>query len=189
MPKPSSNGLPSEAELIRWLDEGMTTPEALGHLCPPHWKAKSAVQFGGAGGEKGDEKISPKSVRSLVDEPAARVTLRLVISPMRLVSEANQGGRLRAKIGRKTAVKEATWKALSLVKPPSLPVVVRLTRLGGNELDREENLPMALKAVKDVVAEWLGLPDDRDRRVRWVIRQRAAYACGCEIVIQTKEDC
>jgi hypothetical protein len=106
---------------------------------------------------------------------------------VRLVSEANAGsavgGGLRAKIGRKTAVKEAVRAALPVMTFP-LPAVVTMTRLGGKQLDEDENLPRAFKAVKDTVAAWLGVKDTgRDPRVRWVFLQAPAYRCACRIRI------
>ena len=159
--------LPDQSTLAEWVSKGLITPEAAG-LKPV-------------------EKKVDKSPAASMDKARARVTLRVEISPLRLVSEANAGGKLRAKISRKTAVKDAVWKALELVKPVPLPCVVVLVRTGGKELDKEENLPMSLKAVKDVVAEWLGLPNDRDGRVRWMMRQRADYKQGCEIVIRSDQ--
>jgi hypothetical protein len=51
--------------------------------------------------------------------------------------------------------------------------LVKLVRIGPNELDAEDNLPGSLKAVKDELAELLGLKSDRDRRIRWAFDQRS----------------
>lgn len=51
----------------------------------------------------------------------------------------------------------------------SLPCVVRLTRLSPGTLD-DDNLRGALKAVRDGVADRLGV-DDRDPRVTWEYAQ------------------
>jgi hypothetical protein len=111
---------------------------------------------------------------------------RLVIEldiPIRLASEANQGGKLGAKIGRKSAVKTAVKAALPrLVDPFPLPVTVTITRLGGKQLDIDDNLPRSCKAVKDVLAEFLGVQDHgRDPRVKWRFRQRPAWSSGVRI--------
>jgi hypothetical protein len=56
--------------------------------------------------------------------------------------------------------------------PPPLPVEVRLERVAfSGGLDPEDNLPMAMKGVKDEVAAYLGLKDDRDPRVTWTYGQ------------------
>jgi hypothetical protein len=105
------------------------------------------------------------------------VPVRVVVEvdvPVRLVSEANAGGQRRAAIARKTAVKQAVRAALALVKPVPLPCRVTVTRYGAKELDTD-NLPRSAKACRDVIAEWLGLPDDRDRRAKWVVKQRPAW--------------
>jgi hypothetical protein len=58
------------------------------------------------------------------------------------------------------------------LKPPPLPLEVNLARVAFSAgLDPEDNLPMAMKAVKDEVAAYLGLPDDRDPRVTWTYGQ------------------
>ena len=107
---------------------------------------------------------------------------------VKLVSEANAGGKLGSKIGRKSKVKAAVRSALpKLAEPFPLPVVVTLTRLGGRQLDEDDNLPRSLKAVKDVVAEWLGVQDTgRDPRVRWKFRQASAYSPGCRVRVETQ---
>jgi hypothetical protein len=64
----------------------------------------------------------------------------------------------------------AVTEALQPHAVPSLPVVVRLERIGWNELD-DDNLRPAFKAVRDAIAAWLGC-DDRDRRIRWEYGQR-----------------
>lgn len=118
----------------------------------------------------------------------AVIPVRLVVGPIpvRLVSEANAHDGLKAKLGRKKAVKDAVRTALPRMAVPfTLPVVVRITRVGGKQMDGD-NLARACKNVRDVVAEWLGV-DDADRRVKWVTKQRAGYESGVEIDIRTRE--
>lgn len=58
------------------------------------------------------------------------------------------------------------------VPRPPVPCAVRLTRLApSNGLD-DDNLSGALKAVRDQVAEWLGVDDKRRDLVRYVYAQR-----------------
>ena len=81
-------------------------------------------------------------------------------------SEAN-GTRWRGKHNRTHAAKLAIRKAIVLrdVVPfeerllSCLPIHVKLTRIGGRELDRFENLPASLKGVVDAVAYLLGIDD------------------------------
>jgi hypothetical protein len=44
-------------------------------------------------------------------------------------------------------------------------MVVRLTRIAPRQLD-DDNLRGSLKAARDGVADWLGVPDN-DPRIRW----------------------
>ena len=69
----------------------------------------------------------------------------------------------RPKPPRKTLV----WRWLS---PPALPATVTLTRIAPRALDGD-NLQRALKAVRDQVAELIGV-DDRDPLVEWEYAQR-----------------
>ena len=115
--------------------------------------------------------------------PSGQLALTVTISPLRLVSEANAGGTRRAAIARKTAVKAAVGDALPAMAFP-LPAVVTLTRLGGKSLDGD-NLQRAMKAVRDMVAAWLGV-DDADKRIKWRYRQRPAWVMGCRIQVREK---
>lgn len=63
------------------------------------------------------------------------------------------------------------------LKPPPLPVIVRLVRLSSGTLD-DDAVPAAMKGIRDQLAVWLGLPvtkrgiaDDRDPRVSWTYGQ------------------
>jgi hypothetical protein len=114
-------------------------------------------------------------------KPLARLSVSVLISPLKLVSEANANDKLRNKISRKTAVKAAVSAALPELRFP-LPCVVVLTRIGGKQLD-DDNLQRCFKAVRDVVAKWLGV-DDADPRIRWRYRQRPGWVMGCGIQIR-----
>lgn len=110
--------------------------------------------------------------------------MSVFIDQMKLVSEANKNDGVGAKIHRKSSVKAGVRQALPEMDFP-LPVDVRLTRVGSKELD-DDNLRMSLKAVRDVVAEWLGLPDDKGPEVRWMYDQKSGYTYGCRIEIRTR---
>jgi hypothetical protein len=131
-------------------------------------------------GEKIGPQIAPQSV--------IRIPLVLIVGPIpvRLVSEANRGGKLRDRIARKTAVKDAVRAALPAMAF-SLPVRVTLTRYGHKRQD-DDNLRRTLKSVRDVVAEWLGV-DDADKRVRWVYRDRPGWGSGVGVEFRTLGGC
>lgn len=121
------------------------------------------------------------STRTSTTPGPTRIVLAVEV-PIRLVSEANAGGKLGAKIKRKSAVKAAVKMALpKLAGPFPLPATVIITRLGGRELDGDNAIRSA-KSVRDTVAEWLGV-DDRDKRVRWVVKQAPAWASGVRVKI------
>jgi hypothetical protein len=61
-------------------------------------------------------------------------------------------------------------------------VVVRLTRIGPRKLD-SDNVAGACKATRDGVADWLGVDDGDESRVRWVYAQeRGAYGVRVEVL-------
>lgn len=128
-------------------------------------------------------KAKPKT-KKLTPPPTSRLSLVVTIMGLRLASESNMGGKLRAKIARKSEVKTAVREALSRTMPMALPVVVTLTRLGGKELDIG-NHETAFKAVQDMVAEWLGV-DDADKGIRWRYQQKPAYRMGCRICVRER---
>lgn len=59
---------------------------------------------------------------------------------------------------------------LSARVAPPLPAIVTLVRCAPHLLD-SDNAVGAMKAVRDEVADWLGLPNDRDPRVTWRVQQ------------------
>lgn len=71
------------------------------------------------------------------------------------------------------------WK-----EPPVFPLVVTITRVAPRQLD-DDNLARSGKAVRDQVAELLGV-DDRDPRVTWRYAQERAGARehACRIAIE-----
>ena len=72
---------------------------------------------------------------------------------------------------RVKAEKEAVAWTLSNKPKPALPCVIRLTRVApSNGLD-DDNLVGALKAVRDAVADWIGVDDKKREVVRYEYRQ------------------
>lgn len=102
--------------------------------------------------------------------------------PMRLYSEANQGGKLRAKIKRKVAQKNEVffeWKR-QVKQKINPPCKVRLTRIGPRALDGD-NLQGSFKYVRDTIARMIGI-DDGDPLIEWFYYQRkGAYGVQIEI--------
>lgn len=71
--------------------------------------------------------------------------------------------------------------------PPSPPLLVTITRIAPGELD-DDNLPTSAKAVRDGIADWLGV-DDRTKRsgVAWKYAEaRDGRSYGVTIRIETR---
>lgn len=101
----------------------------------------------------------------------------------KLVSAANlragAGGFGRS--GRAREHRELGRLAVAANGPvPALPVVVTLVRVGPRALD-DDNLAFAFKAVRDGVADALGVKD-HDPRVSWAYAQeKGEYAVRIEV--------
>lgn len=92
--------------------------------------------------------------------------------PMRTYSEANRRehwARRAARAKEQRAVAKAALAAWVDKARPELPLIVRLTRIAPRGLDGD-NLQRSLKAVRDGVADALGV-DDADARVQWRYKQ------------------
>lgn len=108
--------------------------------------------------------------------------------PCRTVSEANMGGSIRGKLARKSKVKAIAADCLPDLKAGfPLPCVVTLTRFSTRKLD-SDNLAMSLKAVRDVVAQWLNV-DDGDEgprgKVQWRYKQAAAWVAYVRVRVES----
>lgn len=106
-----------------------------------------------------------------------------VIVPVRAVSVANVRENWRKRAARAKQHRWAAGMAMLQIKPkPQVPCVVLLTRIAPRELD-DDNLRGALKAVRDGVADWLGI-DDRDKRVRWDYAQARGKVKEYAVVVE-----
>lgn len=96
-----------------------------------------------------------------------------VTLPVGTVSEANGRDHWRVKARR---TKRHRMTARAMCPDAGLPCTVRLVRLSTRTLD-DDNLRGALKAIRDGVADRLGV-DDRDPRVRWEYDQERGTPVG-----------
>lgn len=121
------------------------------------------------------DRLLALAARTLPASAPPVVDVRL---PLRVVSEANARGSWHGGASRAARQRSAVGLALQQHHRPALPVSVRLVRWAPRKLDGD-NLQRALKAVRDAVAEWLGV-DDGDARVSWHYAQGVArtYALG-----------
>jgi hypothetical protein len=114
-----------------------------------------------------------------IGDPTPILHLRL---EMRLSSRTNarMSWRERAKVTRQQLVAlNLHWKCQGKPRLP-LPLRVRFTRIGQGLLDAEDNLREAFKALKDEVAEIVGV-DDADVRIEWEYRQTRAMNYAVEV--------
>ncbi len=89
--------------------------------------------------------------------------------PIRTVSEANQREKWRDRYKRTSHQRGIVMLILGYRRNLPLPLRVVLTRLSPRSLDTD-NLAISNKAIRDQVAEWLGV-NDRDPRVLWEYQQ------------------
>jgi hypothetical protein len=101
--------------------------------------------------------------------------------PIKTVSGLNAREHWRVRANRVKAERTAVAWAMSCTEPCALPCVVTLTREGKGTLD-SDNLQGSQKAVRDAVADWLGV-NDADPRIDWRYAQVKAPAYGVLIEI------
>ena len=109
-----------------------------------------------------------------------------VLLPVQTWSEANQRGHWGKRARRAKKQREAARllvRAARAVLPVAGPIAITLTRIALRALDTD-NLASGLKAVRDGVADALGV-DDGSSRIEWRYAQergkRGEYAVRVEI--------
>lgn len=104
--------------------------------------------------------------------PAADGVVVVEVPGLELASEANARGHTRAaKGGRTKRIRSVVARAFHGVALPPLPLRVCVTRIAPCALDSDNIHGSGAKAVRDQVADALGLRSDRDRRVEWRVAQ------------------
>jgi len=111
------------------------------------------------------------------------------IPGLRLVSEANSRDRWAKQKRAKTARQAAKVATICEAPYPALPLTVTITRIAPGRLD-SDNLASSAKAVRDGVADALGI-DDGDSAVTWLYAQRkgGVRTYGVEIEIREGRSC
>lgn len=110
------------------------------------------------------------------------VTVKTVWLPLRTVSEMNVRTHWSARAKR---TRTARRTAAALCPAASLPCVVTLTRYSAGTLD-DDNLRSALKAVRDGIADRLGVPDNSPG-VRFEYEQAACKRGHYGVSIEIRE--
>jgi hypothetical protein len=103
------------------------------------------------------------------------------------VSESNIREHWRTRSARARAQKIAVHNQLGLYDHRSLrlPAVVRIVRIASRDLD-SDNLSRSQKAVRDAIAEWLGI-DDGSTTVRYCYAQARSSRDACGVLIEIYE--
>lgn len=106
--------------------------------------------------------------------------------PIKAVSVTNLRLHWAVKAKLAKAHRNAARSGLASIAPipPSPPMALVLTRVGPRTLD-SDNLASSLKAVRDGIADWLGI-DDGHPGLEWQYAQRKAgngnYAVEVEVI-------
>jgi hypothetical protein len=115
------------------------------------------------------------------------------VIPVQTISESNARGHHMAKARRvkehRTAARHIAANAIADMWPTEMKrpnnvrrAIVTLMRVGKKNLD-SDNLLAALKAVRDGVADALGIDDGSDR-VQWHYGQAISKTCGVRVTIE-----
>jgi predicted Fe-S protein YdhL (DUF1289 family) len=89
---------------------------------------------------------------------------------MRIESVANKREHWSRRAKRAKDQRElARWSLSIAGVRPSPPLTIRITRIAPRNLD-SDNLSSGCKALRDGIADWLGV-DDGDNRLTWVYAQ------------------
>lgn len=124
--------------------------------------------------------------------------ITVLIEGMRLESEANKRGHWTRGAKRAADVRGTVTMVIRSQRGGMTPgklaldrgMVVTMVRIAPRPLD-DDNNARACKAVRDGIADWLGI-DDRDERVSWRYEQRKdpkPNTYGVEIRIESRKHC
>ncbi|NBW08307.1 MAG: hypothetical protein EBR82_09790 [Caulobacteraceae bacterium] len=104
----------------------------------------------------------------------------MILVPIRTVPGLNAREHFRVRAKRVKAEREATAYVLAGKPKPPIPCSVRLTRVSPRGVADDDNLVGAMKAIRDQIAQWLGVDDKHRNQVRYVYAQKRG-AWGVEI--------
>lgn len=96
----------------------------------------------------------------------------MIAVPLRTSRGLNAREHHHARARRVKAEREAVAWMLAGKPKPETPCVVSLTRIAPSKGLDDDNLAGALKAVRDQIAEWLGVDDGLSEVVRYTYHQR-----------------
>lgn len=119
---------------------------------------------------------------------AAQDGSEVIIVPIRTGRGQNDRENWAAKMRRTRSERTTVGWMLKGRPRPALPCVVTLTRSApSNGLDRD-NLQGSLKAIRDAVADWIGVDDAREDIVEYRYHQRrGSWGVAIEILENNDE--
>ena len=176
---------PDAATLAEWVRRGLVRPEDVAGLCPGLTPLPQSPRTGKTRKRADNVQLVEAAYRLTPDGPEFVVPVRL-----------NPGDNARGmwqKIGAAASVRPKVAavlsKGLADLQPyadrcrDGLPVVVRMTRLGGRGLDTD-GLAGSLKYVRDTVALVLGTEDGPRGPIRWEYDQRPGGPYGVMVELR-----
>lgn len=96
----------------------------------------------------------------------------MITVPLKTVPGLNARELWQVRSSRVKKERKAVAWALVGQKRPPVPCSVLLTRVAPSGGVDDDNLPGALKGVRDQIAEWLGIDDRHRNQVRYVYAQK-----------------
>ena len=96
----------------------------------------------------------------------------MITLPLRTVSGLNAREHWRARARRTKHERDVTAWLLKPATKPAIPCAVLLTRVAPSGGLDDDNLPGAMKGIRDEIAAWLGIDDRRRDVVRYRYAQR-----------------
>lgn len=138
---------------------------------------------------RGEEATSEKFSEAAPTTPT-RWLIGLDIAGVNIISEMNSrchwAARARRFKAQAAAVRQALSAAHFIAPPPFERCTITLTRVGRRQLD-DDNLASGFKAVRDTLADWLGV-DDGSERLTWSYTQERGQP-GIRITIEGNAPC
>lgn len=151
--------------------------------------AMDSPRRGGEIGRRGAEEICPPNISPPpISALTNSVTRAAVLIPLRTERGQNtreHWARRAARVkAEKWAVAWSLFDAFGHTPPWPLPIAVTLTRCAPSGGLDDDNLVGSLKAIRDAVAEWLGVDDKHSQTVRYAYAQQHAREWAVRITFQ-----
>lgn len=112
-----------------------------------------------------------------------------VIIPIRTKSELNACEHWGKRYRRRKAQREMIFYELASrsTRKPKAPIDIWLTRIAPRMLDIDDNLNASFKAIRDGIADWIGI-DDKSNLLRWRYSQKKGGVGEYAIIVEIYAD-